>query len=123
MATFTRLQLRTRQTDSADFSSARNFSLVNNSSTTAYFNIEGVDGYDVFNSASLTSLVNCSVISESIHSAFIINPNATATFTFTPTSTIAKKDVIFIASNALVFNIGDTTSSGSAFGVNLDTNA
>jgi len=136
MATFTRLQLRTYQTDSANFSGARTFELVNNLNTTAYFNIEGERLYvsesggfvghrykDVFNSASLSSLVNCSVVTESIHAGFIINPNSTATFTFTPSSTIAKEDIKFIAANALVYDINDTTASGSAFGVNLDTNA
>ena len=125
MATFTRLQLRTPQTNDVNFTAAKNFSLVNNISTTAYFNIEGVNGYDVFNSASLTSLVNCSVITESLHAGFIINPNATATFTFTPGSgnTILKENVRFIASNSLVFSTADLTASGSAFGVDLDTNA
>jgi len=123
MATFTRSELRTYQTDSANFSGARTFSLVNNLPTTAYFNIEGVNGKDIFNSASLSSLVNCSVVTESVHAGFIINPNSTATFTFTPSSTIVKEDVRFIASNALVYNINDTTASGSAFGVDLDTNA
>ena len=75
MATFTRLQLRTYQTDSANFSGARTFELVNNLNTTAYFNIEGVNGKDVFNSASLSSLVNCSVVTESMHAGFIITAN------------------------------------------------
>ena len=123
MATFTRLQLRTYQTDSADFSGARNFSLENNLSTTAYFNIEGVNGKDIFNSASLSSLVNCSVVTESMHAGFIIDSNSTASFVFTPSSTIAKEDVRFIAANTLVYSINDITASGSAFGVNLDTDA
>lgn len=123
MATFTRLQLRTYQTDSADFSGARNFSLENNFKTTAYFNIEGVNGKDIFNSASLSSLVNCSVVTESMHAGFIIDPDSTATFTFTPSSTIAKEDIRFIAANSLVYSTLDTTSSGSAFGVSLNTNA
>lgn len=75
MATFTRLQLRTTQTDTKNFTVPRTMSLENNISTTAYFNIEGVNGKDVFNSASLTSLVNCSVVTESLHAGFIIFPN------------------------------------------------
>ena len=62
---FTRRELRTPQTHSANFTSAKSFSLVNNATTTAYFNIEGVNGYDIFNSASCTSLVNCTVITGS----------------------------------------------------------
>ena len=123
MAQFTRRQLRNYVNDSSHFSGDRDFSLVNNLSTTAYFNIEGVNGKDIFNTASLSSLVSCSVITESMHAAFIINPNSTATFTFEPSATINKEDIRFIASNALVFNNDDPTASGSAFGVTLDTNA
>ena len=123
MAIFTRLQLRTYQTDTSDFLGVRNFSLENNLRTTAYFNIEGVNDKDIFNSASLSSLVNCSVVTESMHAGFIVDSNSTATFIFTPSATIAKEDIRFIAANTLVYNPLDTTSSGSAFGVNLDTNA
>jgi len=123
MATFTRLQLRTYQTDSADFSGARNFSLENNLNTTAYFVIEGVNSKDIFNSASITSLVNCSMVTESTHAGFIIDSGSTATFTFTPSSTIAKEDVYLVAPNPLVYSPEDITSSGSVSGVNLDTNA
>jgi len=131
MAIFTRLQLRTYQTDTSDFSGVRNFSLENNLRTTAYFNIEGVRYWngtqhvckDVFNTASITSLNNCSVVTGSVQAAFIIDPNATATFTFTPSATIAKEDIQFVASNPLVFSTGDNTASGSAFGVTLDTDA
>ena len=123
MATFTRKELRTPVTDSDNFSGDRDFSLVNNSTTTAYFNIEGIGGKDIFNTASLSSLVNCSVITESMHAAFIINPNSTATFTFEPSATINKEDIRFIASNTLVFSNADPTASGSAGGVDLNTNA
>lgn len=123
MATFTRLELRNYVTDTNDFSGDRNFQLENNASSTAYFNIEGVNSKDIFNTASLTSLVNCSVISESVHAAFIMDPNATASFTFEPSSTIAKEDIRFVASNTLVYNINDSTASGSTFGVNLNTDA
>lgn len=125
MATFTRKELRTPQTNDANFTSAKNFSLVNNAGTTAYFNIEGVNGYDVFNSASCTNLVNCTAITESRQGAFIINPNNTATFTFTPGSgnTIIKENVRFVASNVLVISHADPTASGSAVGVDLDTDA
>ena len=123
MATFTRKELRTPVTASDNFSGDRDFSLVNNSTTTAYFNIEGIGGKDIFNTASLSSLVNCSVITESMHAAFIINPNSTATFTFEPSATINKEDIRFIASKTLVFSNADPTASGSAVGVDLNTNA
>jgi len=131
MAIFTRLQLRTAQNDTKNFTVARTMSLENNVSTTAYFNIEGVRYWngtqyvykDVFNTASITNLVNCSVVTESMHAGFIIDSNSTASFVFTPSSTIAKEDVRFIAANTLVYSINDITASGSAFGVNLDTDA
>ena len=91
MATFTREQLRTRQQNNADFSSAKNFSLVNNISTTAYFNIEGArlsnNTYKkIFDSASITTLVNCTVITGSSQAGFIVDPNSTATFVSRPRS-------------------------------------
>ena len=132
MATYTRLQLRSFQTSSDDLTAqAYTFTLVNNNSTTAYFAMEGVSYWngsqfvykDVFNSASLSSLVNCTVISGSTNAGFIINPTATATFTFTPSSTIAKEEVRFNAANSLVYSLGDSTASGSVFGVDLNTTA
>lgn len=136
MATFTRLELRNYVKDTADFSGDRNFELVNNASTTAYFNIEGVRHFvsesgdnstgfvghryrDIFNTASLVSLTNCSVITGSTHASFIINRGATATFTFSPSETIPKEHVNFVASNVLVLS-GSTVNG---FGVNLDTDA
>jgi len=74
MATFTRAQLSNKATHSSDFTGASTFTLINNASTTAYSNIEG-GNKDIFNSASLTSLVNCSVVTESIHAGLIIAPN------------------------------------------------
>ena len=130
MATFTRLQLRTRQQNNVDFASAKDFSLVNNLEGTTYFNIEGArlsnNTYKkVFDSASITTLVNCTVITGSSQAGFIINPDSTATFTFTPGSghTIKKEEMDFFATNPLLFNTLDPTSSGSAFGVTLDTDA
>ena len=129
MATFTRKQLRTRQTDTADFTDggARNFSLVNNSDTTAYFSMEGKvflgSQVELFKSTSISSPVNCSLISSSTVAGFIINPNLTATFTFTPSEFIPSQSVDFFAPNVLDFHLEDNTQSGSAFGVNLDTDA
>ena len=136
MATFTRRQLRDPVTDTDDFEGNRDFELANNSNTTAYFNIEGVNNKDIFNTASLTSLVNCSVVTESIHAGFIVSPNVTATFTFNTSTTIEKEDIRFRSSNTLVLptrvsgaisdgfrGFHDITLSGSVFGVNLDTNA
>jgi len=134
MATFTRRELRSRQINSANFSSAVSWSLVNNLKTQTYFTIEGGvvpegngERKNIFNTASITNPVNCSFISESMHSAFIINPSSTATFVFTPSSTINKEDVEFIATNVLFYDMSNPSVSGSAtgsaVGVTLDTNA
>ena len=123
MATFTRKELRTRQQDTANFTGVRTFELVNNGSANSYFNIEGVNGKDIFNTASITNLVNCTVVTESIHAGFIINSGSTANFDFTPSATLLKEEVEFIASNSEVFSVGDITSSGSYIGVDLDTKA
>jgi len=129
MATsYTRLQLREFQTSSADLTAqAYTFTLANNNSSTAYFAMEGVRIWDgnkfvyktLFPSASISTLVNCTVVSGSTNAAFIIDSNATATFAFTPTATIAKEQMQFSAPNAQIFSLGDATASGSLLGVDL----
>ena len=130
MPSFTREQLKNFVTNSADFTAqAYTFTLVNNSSGVAGFSMEGGEYYvdvtssfyrDIFNSASITSLTNCSLVSQSSTVAFLIDPNSTATFTFTPTSTIAQEEVRMAAPNVLVYSTGDIDASGSCFGVDLD---
>lgn len=129
MPSFTREQLRTFTTNSANFTAtSHTFTLVNNSPTTAYFAIEGNRHYvsepgvfvghrckDVFNSASLGSLTKCTVVSGSLNAGFIIDPSATATFTFTPTSTLSKDLVLFSAPNAKVIS----GSTETFYGVDL----
>tara|TARA_R110001592_G_scaffold270689_1_gene537141 strand:- start:295 stop:711 length:417 start_codon:yes stop_codon:yes gene_type:complete len=138
MTTFTRKQLRTRQTDGADFADGgdRDFSLVNNSSGSAYFNIEGLrlkgneahtsgDGsvVKIFDSCSISSPVSCSFITESTHGGFVIEPGATATFTLEPTEFITSSRLILKSSNVKVLGVEDKTNSGSYFGVTLNTDA
>lgn len=115
--TYTRQQLRNRITSSQIFDSDDEvtFTLNNNASTVAYFNIEGVNGKDIFNSASVYNLSNCTVISESFHAGFIVDPNVTATFKFLPTHDIQKDEIQFIAANAKYIS-GSTTSY---YGVDL----
>ena len=127
-SSYTRLQLRDFQTSTADLAAqAYTFTLVNNNSSTAYFAMEGVRYWNgtefvyktLFPSASLSALNNCTEVSGSTNAGFIINPNATATFVFTPTATIAKEQMQFSAPNAQVFSLGDATASGSLLGVDL----
>lgn len=117
-SSYTRQDLRSRITASEDFDSGDEvtFTLDNNASTVAYFNIEGVNGKAIFNSASVYGLNNCTVVSESFHAGFIVNPNVTATFKFLPTHDILKNEIQFIAANAEYIS-GSTTSY---YGVDLD---
>ena len=120
MPAYTREQLRTFNTNSADFGAFPYiFTLNSNISTTAGFAIEGVSK-DIFNSASISNTVGCTFVSSSTNAAFLIDPNTTATFNFTPTSAISKDLVKFSAPNVLSYNINDSTASGSVFGVDLE---
>lgn len=125
----TREELRSYTTHSSNFNAtAFTFTLENNATTTAYFAMEGARYYvsesgvfvghrykDIFSSASLSSLTNCTVVSGSLNAGFIIDPSETATFTFTPTSTIDKDLILFSAPNAKVIS----GSTETYYGVNL----
>lgn len=126
MPTYTRTQLRDGVTASADLTTgAKTFTLVNDLPNVTYFNIEGTvyisDSLpfyrQIFNSASVTSLVNCSMVTESMHAGFIVNPSSTATFSFTPSVTIPASHIKFIAANPTVLS-GSTTT---VYGVDLST--
>lgn len=116
MPTYTRAQLRNGVTASADLTAGTyNFSLVNNIENT-YFSIEGVNSF-IFQSSSLASLSNCTVVSGSRNAAFSVKGNSTATFNFVVTKTIPKEQIKFRATNPLIYSIGDITSSGSIKGI------
>ena len=124
MPTYTRTQLRDGVVASADITTgAKTFTLVNDLPYTAYFNIEGTVYISsslpfyrqIFRSASVTSLVNCTVITESMHAGFIVNPSSTATFSFTPSVTIPAAHIRFIAANPMILS----GSSATVYGVNL----
>ena len=128
MPTYTRTDLRNGVTASADLSvGATTFTLVNDIPNVTYFNIEGTTFSDpsspyggiayrqIFNSASISSLTNCTVITESVHAGFIVNPSSTASFSFTPSITIPASHIKFIATNPTVLSGSVTT----VYGVNL----
>jgi hypothetical protein len=122
MPSYTRAQLYNGTTASVDLTTAGGaltFTLVNTKTSTAYFNIESRQTQNVIDNATIGSLSNCSVVSGSRNAGFIVDSKATATFTFTPTSNIAKENIKFIAANDHVFSINDPDASGSFFGVNL----
>jgi len=130
MPTYTRTQLRDGVTASANLTTgAKTFTLVNNVSTTSYFIIEGTTFSEpsspyggiayrqIFNSASVTSLVNCTMVTESVHAAFIVNPSSTATFSFTPSVTIPAAHIKFIAANPTILS----GSTSTVYGIELST--
>ena len=94
------------------------FTLNNNASTTAGFAIEGVNK-DIFNSASISNEIGCTFVSSSTNAAFLVDPNTVATFDFTPTYGFDEDSIKYSAPNVLIYNINDSTASGSYFGVEL----
>ena len=134
MAIYSRQQLRDGITGSVNISTttARKVTLINNLTTTAYFVIEGNQysdpslpyggiGYrQIFNSASLRNLVSCSMVTESMHAAFIVNPMSSASFEFvknaTPT-TIPNSHLVFSAPNSLNFSVTNNIVTASLFGI------
>ena len=120
MPTYTKQQLKSGTTASADIpASAQSFELKNDAGS-IYFSIESLNNTFVFNTASVTGLTNCSLVSGSKNGAFIVNSKSTGSFTFTPTSVIPQEDIRFRATNIEVYSINDSTSSGSFFGIDLE---
>ena len=129
---YTRQQLRgggVNSTEVFDSNDVVQFSLNNNSKSTAYFVIEGgrymKDGQlvykDIFNSSSLSNLSNCTVVSSSVHAAFIVEPNVTATFNFNPTHDILGNEIKFKAPNTQVTNPNGTNFYGVDLGISSVT--
>jgi hypothetical protein len=128
MPTYTRTELRDGVVTTAGITTgAKTFTLINDIPYVTYFVIEGTTFSDpsspyggiayrqIFNSASISSLTNCTVITESVHAGFIVNPSSTATFSFTPSVTIPASHIKFIATNPTVLSGSVTT----VYGVNL----
>ena len=117
MPTYTRTQLRDGVNADADLTAATyNFSLVNNSGN-SYFTIEGKNSELPFTKASINTPVNCTFVTGSKNAGFSVNGNSTATFNLVVTDTISANDIKFRATNPLIYNINDTTASGSVFGI------
>jgi len=128
---YTRQQLKqgVNSTEVFDSDDIVQFSLNNNSNSTAYFVIEGgrfirneqLVYKDIFNSASISNLSNCTIVSSSVHAALIIEPNVTATFNFTPTHDILESEIKFIAPNTQVTNPNGTNFYGVDLGISSIT--
>ena len=111
-------------TASADISSNANFELRNNAGN-IYFSIEGQNDTAIFNTATITSLVNCKVVKGSKNAAFSVTGPATASFTLNiGGSTIAQENIKFRATNTLgyTFYTGSNPDvvTGSYFGIDLE---
>jgi len=104
-SSFSKVELLARIDGKQDFEPGDDvvFTLANDLDSTAYFNIEGKNRKEIFSSASLLSLTNCSVVSESFHAGFIVNPGS-ASFVLNHNDRsgikIAKEDIQFVAANA-----------------------
>jgi len=100
---------------STDITTNQNFELRNNAGN-IYFSIEGQNGTALFNTATLTSLVNCSVVSGSRNAAFAVTGPATASFTLNiGGATIAKENIKFRATNTLSSSPGASGNTTSSF--------
>lgn len=122
MPSYTKQQLKNGTTASADIpASAQSFELRNDAGN-IYFSIESLNTTKVFNTASITNFVNCSLVSGSKNGVFSVlgtGNSSTSSFTFTPTSVIPQEDIRFRATNTLVYSTGDPTDSGSFFGIDM----
>ena len=119
MPTITKADLFTGVTASANITSNQDFELRNNMGN-IYFTIEGQNNTELFNTATFTSLVNCSIVSSSKNAGFSVNGFNTASFTLNVGgTTIAKENIRFIATNSKIYSTGDSTDSGSYFGIDL----
>ena len=117
MPTYTRTQLRNGVNADANLTAASyNFSLVNNGGN-IYFTIEGKNDELPFTKASINTPVNCSFTTGSKNAAFSVEAHKTATFNLVVTSTINTDNIKFRATNPLIYSLGDTTASGSVFGI------
>lgn len=80
MPTISKVDLYNGVKPSANITSNANFELRNNAGN-IYFSIEGQNGTTLFNTATLTSLVNCKVVSGSMNAGFAVTGPSTASFT------------------------------------------
>jgi len=125
---FTRTELRDRAIVTGEIEANKDyeFLLVNNLNNQVYFNIEGGGGKDIFNTASMRTTTSDSgsnvleFISESVHVSVILKANATSSFLLSSSAALPGNTFSALATNPQVFNIEDTTASGSVFGVNLE---
>ena len=126
--TFSREQLRSKQDVTTEITADTDFEFKfeNNLKNQVYFNIEGVNNKDIFNTASLRTTDSDSgsnvlnFISESQHVSFILAENSTSSFFMSSSVAIPGNSFKVVATNPQVISLGDIEASGSTFGINME---
>jgi hypothetical protein len=117
MPTYTRTQLRDGVNADVNLTAQTYPVTLTNNGGNIYFTIEGKNDELPFTKASINTPVNCSFTTGSKNAAFSVEAGKAATFNLVVTSTINANDIKFRATNPLVYDINDTTASGSVFGI------
>lgn len=124
----TRSELRDgyQVTTQLDVDTDYEFVLKNNLKSQVYFNIEGANGKDIFNTSSIRTTTSDSgsnvlgFVSESMHASFVLSPESTASFFMSSsTHTMIGNSFKVIATNPQVIN----PTSSIVYGVDLSIEA
>ena len=117
-------QLRERQNITTEITADTDFEfkLVNSSKSPVYFNLEGIQDKDIFNTASFRTTTSdsgsnvLSFISQSQNSSFIIAGESTASFFLSSSTTIPGNSI-----RAVATNLKQLTPTGTnVFGVSME---
>tara|TARA_B100002019_G_C21193371_1_gene560062 strand:- start:98 stop:1105 length:1008 start_codon:yes stop_codon:yes gene_type:complete len=125
--TFTREDLRTKQNLTTAITADQDyeFRFENNLKSMVYFNIEGAQGKDIFNTASLRTTTSDSgsnvlnFISESSHVSFILAGESTSSFFMSSSEDISGNNMSVMATNIKSFN-QETPVTTSFHGINME---
>lgn len=117
-------QLRTKQNITTEITADTDFEfkLENSLKTPVYFNLEGIQGKDIFNTASFRTTTSdsgsnvLSFISQSQNSSFIIAGESTASFFLSSSTTIPGNSIRAVATNITQL----TPTSTKVFGVSME---
>ena len=122
------LRVRTNVTTVLSADTDYEFKIKNNSKSSVYFNLEGANGKDIFNTASFRTTTSDSgsnvlfFTSESQHSSFILAAESTSSFMLSSSVEIAGNNIQAVATNAEVFDVNAPSGSATAsyFGADME---
>lgn len=122
------LRVRTNVTTVLSADTDYEFKIKNNSKSSVYFNLEGANGKDIFNTASFRTTTSDSgsnvlfFTSESQHSSFILAADSTSSFMLSSSVEIAGNNIQAVATNAEVFDLDAPVGSDTAsyFGADME---